>query len=117
MELNWYAEKETLLRKACEEINAILNGTTFTALRNTTVGEKCVNIMQEGVKGYVGHIWPKIKNHEFDVCLTNELAQNAERFLGPELIGKERDYGLPNFKKYRVNEELLEKIMKAVALH
>ena len=117
MELNWYAEIETLLRKACEEINAILNGTTFTALRNPTVGEKCVNIMQEGVRARVGHIWPKMADHEFDVCLANELAQNAERVLRSELSGKERDYDSPNFKKFRVNEELLERIMKAVALH
>ena len=73
--MNWDADIETILKAFVNDYSAILEGTDYYVLRNSTIGEKCINLMKKNESHRVGHIWPKKRSQTVDVCLTKNLAQ------------------------------------------
>lgn len=76
--INWRADIETILASFSEEFNHIFDGTDYYAVRNSTSGEKSVDIMKNGFSRRVGHVWPKKQSQTVDICLTKNLIRIVE---------------------------------------
>ena len=79
--INWDADKETVLKEIVVILNDLFIGTSYTASRNSTSGEKNVDIFYG--KGSVdnprvAHVWPKTRTESVDLCVTIELVEQIK---------------------------------------
>ena len=90
--MNWDADIETILKAFVDDLSEILEGTDYYVMRNSTIGEKCVNLMKVGVSTRVGHIWPKKRLQAVDVCLMkNQINTISSKITLPESTEVKKD--------------------------
>ena len=94
MDLDWNNDTETILAQLVKIINEVLDGTDYYAQRNSTIGEKNVDIFKKGVSGRVGHLWPRKRDKNthvnFMLDIVEQLGQRMQ--LPPDSDVKEGRY-------------------------
>ena len=68
-EINWSQDRETILSQMVNVCNEIFQNTDFKPERNSTLGEKDVDVFFRGDPSRICHIWPKMRDRLFDVWL------------------------------------------------
>lgn len=68
----WNSDKESLLREIRLILSDCLKGSRFYLERNSTPGEKSIDIFLSGEKKRIGSIWPKNRKKCIDLLLSNE---------------------------------------------
>ena len=93
-DLEWDNDIESILSQYVKIINDVLEGTDYYAKRNSTIGEKNVDIFKKGVNGRVGHLWPRKRDRIIHVNFTLDIVeQMGKRMqLPPDSDVKEGRY-------------------------
>ena len=94
MDLDWNNDTETILAQFVKIINKILDGTDYYAQRNSTIGEKNIDIFKKGVSGRVGHLWPRKREQIIHVNFTLDIVEQLGKKmqLPPDSDVKEGRY-------------------------
>ena len=94
VDLDWDNDIETILSQYVKILNDALKGTDYYAQRNSTIGERNVDIFKQGVSGRVGHLWPRKRNQIIHVNFTLDIVEQLGKKmqLPPDSDVKEGRY-------------------------
>lgn len=101
--LNWDCNIEEILAQFVEILNEVLADTEYYAERNSTVGEKNVDIFKKGVSGRVGHLWPRKRDQIIHVNFTNDIVEQLERRMD---MPQDTDVKKGRYLNWRAYKEL-----------
>ena len=74
--IHWDLDVESLLQEFSTIFNDLFKGTSYIAARNSTPGEKSVDIFwgePSVMNKRVAHAWPKLRTENMDLCVQTEL--------------------------------------------
>ena len=74
--IHWDSDVESLLQEFSTIFNDLFKGTSYTADRNSTPGEKSVDIFwgePSAINKRVAHAWPKLRTENMDLSVQTEL--------------------------------------------
>ncbi len=102
--IHWDADIETVLYEIAEIINDALVGTSYSADRNTTIGEKCVDIFwgtERKANPRVAHVWPKRRTENMDFCVRTELVSLMKGKIDLPADSDIKEGRYSNWRSYR----------------
>lgn len=77
-DLDWDGSVEDILQEFTQIMNRALAGTDYYAERNTSLGEKNVNLFKKGTTGRVGHFWPRKRERVIHANFTLDIVEQLE---------------------------------------
>lgn len=77
----WDGDIEETLDNLLNFFKPVFEGTEYSIERNSTFGEKCLNIFKQGLPQRIGHIWPKKHKHVFDFLIARNLVVNLSESI------------------------------------
>ena len=78
-EIDWTLGKEQVLLQLKYLFAAVLSGSVYWVERNSTVGEKNLDIFEKGDIRRVGQIWPKTTYQSMDLIFTTDMIKKLEK--------------------------------------
>lgn len=75
MNLNWDNNIELILKQLASLLNDKLKGSDYYVERNSTIGEKNLDLFKQGNPKRVGHIWPKKREQVMHASFTNDIVR------------------------------------------
>ena len=83
-DIDWKDDVEGILKQTARILSDILAGTKYSVSRNSTIGEKDVDIFVEGEEKRIGQIWPKKRDRRFELTIPKEWYSEKIKSLLPE---------------------------------
>ena len=109
---DWTSDKETILMELKKSLISSFSGTLYYFERNSSVGERCININYKGETRRVGSIWPHNNKMIYDVVLRNDIFCKVERYMN---VKKENVDYRPEITTYKnLNDEQFIQLMNAM---
>lgn len=78
-EIDWTLGIEQVLLQLKYLFAAVLSGSVYWVERNSTVGEKNLDIFEKGDTRRVGSIWPKTTYQSMDLIFTTDMVKKIEK--------------------------------------
>ncbi len=103
-DIHWDSDMETVLHECVAVLTELFCGTSYSAVRNTTVGEKCIDVFwgQERVNNpRIAHIWPKLRAEKVDLCLQTVFVDRIKDVINLPEDSDVKDGRYPNWRTFK----------------
>lgn len=116
--IHWSFDKEAVLQEFVSIFTEVFEGSSYSAKRNTTPGEMCIDIFwgsEEDIPR-VAHVWPKTRTETMDLCVQTELVERIKAKVDLPMDSDIKDGRYPNwrtFKKIKMSKAI--EILSAIA--
>lgn len=115
-DLSWDNNVEEILLQFAEILNGVLEGTEYYVERNSTIGEKNLDVFRKGIQGRIGHLWPRKRERVIHINFTTDIVEQLQSRMDMPEESEVKDGKKLNWRAYRgVDFETTMNMMKELS--